>query len=63
MVVDTFEDVVKNGFKRQHPELSSDMGYVNSVKKSRDILDKLFKGPDASKDSKEPEAPPEPPHG
>jgi len=63
LVVNTFDDVVKNGFKRQHPELSSDMGYINSVKKSRDILDKLYKGPDASKDSKEPEAPPEPPHG
>ena len=63
MVLETYADVIQHGFKRQHPELSSVMGYINSVKKSRSILDKLYEGPDASKEPKEPKAPPEPPHG
>jgi len=63
MVLQTYDDVVANGFKRQHPELSPHMGYINSVKKSRSILDKLYEGPDASKEPQQPEAPPEPPHG
>tara|TARA_B100001175_G_C19439590_1_gene605504 strand:- start:574 stop:1062 length:489 start_codon:yes stop_codon:yes gene_type:complete len=63
MVIQTYEDVIEQGFKRQHPDISKDMGYVNSVKNSRSILDKLYEGPDASKEPKEPKAPPEPPHG
>ena len=39
MVLETYADVIKHGFKRQHPELSPVMGYINSVKKSRSIFD------------------------
>ena len=42
-IVDTYKDVVEYGFKESNPDLSRDMGYINSVSKARDILEKLYK--------------------
>ena len=52
MVLDTYSHIVRNGFKRTHPDLNREMGYINSVEKSRNIIEKLFKDDDASKDTK-----------
>jgi len=52
IVLDTYHQIVRNGFKRTHPDLDRKMGYINSVEKSRHILNKLYKSDDASKDSK-----------
>ena len=52
MVLDTYHQIVRNGFKRTHPDLNREMGYINSVEKSRNIIEKLFKDDDASKDTK-----------
>ena len=52
MVLDTYHQIVRNGFKRTHPDLNREMGYITSVEKSRNIIEKLYEGDDASKDTK-----------
>ena len=53
MVLETYNDVVQKGFSRSpNPEITKDMGYVNTVNKSRAIIEKLYKGKDASKETK-----------
>ena len=52
MVLDTYFQIVSSGFKRTHPDLNREMGYINSVEKSRNIIEKLFKDDDASKEPK-----------
>jgi hypothetical protein len=42
-IVDTYKDVVEYGFKPTNPDLTKDMGYINSVSKARDILEKLYR--------------------
>ena len=42
-IVDTYKDVVEYGFKATNPDLTKEMGYINSVSKARDILEKLYK--------------------
>tara|TARA_B100000214_G_scaffold110971_1_gene78347 strand:- start:303 stop:725 length:423 start_codon:yes stop_codon:yes gene_type:complete len=42
-IVDTYKDVVEYGFKSTNPDLTKDMGYINSVSKARDILEKLYR--------------------
>ena len=42
-LIDTYKDLVKHGFKATNPDLTKDMGYVNSVSKARDILEKLYR--------------------
>ena len=42
-IVDTYKDVVEYGFKSTNPDLTKDMGYISSVSKARDILEKLYK--------------------
>ena len=42
-IVDTYKDVVEHGFSDTNPDITKDMGYVNSVSKARDILEKLYK--------------------
>ena len=39
----TYNDLVKHGFKATNPDLTKDMGYISSVSKARDILEKLYK--------------------
>ena len=53
MVLETYNNVVQKGFTRDtNPEITRDMGYLNSVNKSRSIIEKLYKGEDASKEPK-----------
>ena len=53
MVLGTYNDVVQKGFSRDpNPEITRDMGYLNSVNRSRTIIEKLYKGEDASKEPK-----------
>ena len=42
-LIDTYKDLVKHGFKATNPDLTKDMGYISSVSKARDILEKLYK--------------------
>ena len=42
-LIDTYKDLVEHGFKATNPDLTKDMGYINSVSKERDILEKLYK--------------------
>ena len=50
LVIKTYESIIKGGFKRQHPDLDRSMGYVNTVKNGRDILERLYKSDSASKE-------------
>ena len=42
-LIDTYNDLVKHGFKATNPDLTKDMGYISSVSKARDILEKLYR--------------------
>ena len=42
-IVDTYKDVVEYGFKPTNPDLTKDMGYINTVSKARDMLEKLYR--------------------
>ena len=42
-LINTYKDIVEHGFKPTNPDLTKDMGYINSVSKARDILEKLYK--------------------
>ena len=42
-LIDTYKDLVEHGFKTTNPDLTKDMGYISSVSKARDILEKLYK--------------------
>ena len=49
-VIDTYNAIIEDGFKRRHPEITRDMGYVNSVDKARDLIKKLYDSESASKE-------------
>ena len=42
-LINTYKDLVEHGFKATNPDLTKDMGNINSVSKARDILEKLYK--------------------
>ena len=48
----TYENIVESGFKRQHPDIDRTMGYINSVGRAREIIEKLYKADSASKEPK-----------
>ena len=52
LVIKTYNTIIDGGFKRQHPDLDRQMGYVNSVDKARKIIEKLYKSDSASKEPK-----------
>jgi len=52
LVIKTYENIIEGGFKRTHPDLDRSMGYVNSVAKAREVIEKLYKAKDASKEPK-----------
>ncbi len=52
-VINTYKNIIASGFTREHPELSKEMGFINTVEKARDILEGLYKAEDASKDPKD----------
>ena len=52
VVIKTYNTIIEGGFKRQHPDLDREMGYVNSVDKARQMIEKLYKSDSASKEPK-----------
>lgn len=50
-VIMTYEDICKKGFQRQDPDLTREMGSIGTVKDCRDMIEKLYRGEDATKDS------------
>jgi hypothetical protein len=52
MVIKTYNTVIEGGFKRQHPDLDRDMGYINNIDSARKIIEKLYKSDSASKEPK-----------
>jgi hypothetical protein len=42
-LINTYKDLVEHGFKATNPDLTKDMGYISTVSKARDILEKLYK--------------------
>ena len=47
----TYSTIIKQGFTRSHPEITKEMGYINSVDKARQQFEKIYKKD--SKDTKE----------
>lgn len=41
-IVETYKEVVNHGFRDNHPDLTKEMGYVSTVDKARDLLEKLY---------------------
>ena len=50
-VIKTYKQVVKKGFERQDPDITREMGSVGTVKQCRDMIEKLYRGDDATKDT------------
>ena len=50
-VIVTYNEVVKKGFQRGDPNLTREMGSIGTVKDCRDMIEKLYKGEDATKDT------------
>ena len=50
-VIMTYKNVCKQGFQRQDPNLTREMGSIGTVKDCRDMIEKLYKGEDATKDT------------
>lgn len=51
-VIVTYNEVVKKGFTRTgDPNITREMGSIGTVKDCRDMIEKLYKGEDASKDT------------
>ena len=47
----TYSTIIKQGFTRSHPDITKEMGYINSVDKARQQFEQLYKKD--SKDTKE----------
>ena len=52
LVIKTYNNIIEGGFKRTHPDLDRTMGYINSVGRAREIIEKLYKADSASKEPK-----------
>ena len=50
-VLKTYAEIVEKGFDRKDPELTREMGSRGTVKDCRDMIEKLYKGDDATKDT------------
>ena len=50
-VIKTYNQVVEKGFERQDPDVTREMGSRGTVKDCRDMIEKLYKGDDATKDT------------
>ena len=51
-VIVTYNEIIKQGFKPSgDPNLTREMGAIGSVKDCRDMIEKLYKGEDATKDT------------
>ena len=47
----TYSTIIKQGFTRSHPEITKEMGYINSVNEARKQFEEIYKKD--SKDTKE----------
>ena len=47
----TYSTIIKQGFTRSHPEITKEMGYINSVNEARRQFEEIYKKD--SKDTKE----------
>ena len=47
----TYSTIIKQGFARSHPEITKEMGYINSVNEARRQFEEIYKKD--SKDTKE----------
>ena len=52
LVIKTYNNIIEGGFKRQHPDLDREMGYINNIDSARKIIEKLYKSDSASKEPK-----------
>ena len=52
LVIKTYNNIIESGFKRQHPDLDREMGYINNIDSARKIIEKLYKADSASKEPK-----------
>lgn len=51
-VIVTYNEVIKKGFRASgDPNLTREMGSIGSVKDCRDMIEKLYRGEDATKDT------------
>lgn len=50
-VIKTYKQVVEKGFERQDPDVTREMGSIGTVKDCRDMIEKLYRGDDATKDT------------
>jgi len=52
-IVRTYSEIVKKGFdiQRHNPDLTREMGSIGTVKNCREIIEKLYRGEDATKDT------------
>ena len=51
-VIVTYNEIIKQGFKPSgDPNLTREMGAIGSVKDCRDMIEKLYRGEDATKDT------------
>ena len=51
-VIVTYNEVIKKGFRPSgDPNLTREMGSIGSVKDCRDMIEKLYRGEDATKDT------------
>ena len=51
-VIVTYNEIIKQGFKPSgDPNLTREMGSIGSVKDCRNMIEKLYKGEDATKDT------------
>ena len=51
-VIITYNEVIKKGFRPSgDPNLTREMGSIGSVKDCRDMIEKLYRGEDATKDT------------
>ena len=51
-VIITYNEVIKKGFRSSgDPNLTREMGSIGSVKDCRDMIEKLYRGEDATKDT------------
>lgn len=51
-VIVTYNEVIKKGFRSSgDPNLTREMGSIGSVKDCRDMIEKLYRGEDATKDT------------
>jgi len=52
-IVRTYSEIVKKGFdiQKNNPDLTREMGSIGTVKNCREIIEKLYRGEDATKDT------------